>query len=80
MAFSESVIEQAWKKANGKCQCKRKTHSWHKKIRCNRILVLSNRGREGRGKWEPHHKVKTRGDILSNCEILCWDCHKATFS
>jgi 5-methylcytosine-specific restriction endonuclease McrA len=41
---------------------------------------LGNRGREGRGAWEAHHVNANGEDILSNCEILCWDCHKNTGS
>jgi len=76
MAFPESVVRQAWQKAGGKCECRRVTHGHSG--RCNKQLVWKNRGREGRGKWEAHHRVRSRGDTLSNCEILCWDCHSKT--
>jgi len=47
--------------------------------RCNKELLWENRGREaGRGAWEAHHRRSEGGDSLSNCEILCWVCHKAT--
>jgi hypothetical protein len=81
MAFSEEVVRQAWKRAGGKCECKRSLHS-HSNGRCSKELVFENRGREGgRGAWEAHHKVSVSaggGDTLSNCEILCWECHKKT--
>ena len=76
MAFPESVIDQAWKRSGGKCECKRTSHghaSPHGKQ-----LVKSNQGREGIGAWEAHHINANGGDVLSNCEILCWDCHKKT--
>jgi 5-methylcytosine-specific restriction endonuclease McrA len=45
--------------------------------------VWENRGREtGRGAWEAHHIVSQEAggeSTLSNCEILCWDCHSRTF-
>ena len=79
MAFSEETVKEAWKRARGKCECRRITHN-HQYVRCNKELVWENRGREtGRGAWEAHHKSSTGGDSLSNCEILCWDCHSKTF-
>lgn len=69
MAFSSSVLETAWKKASGQCE------------RCGKQLVWDNRGREGRGRWEAHHKTSVAADgsdSLSNCEILCFDCHVGT--
>lgn len=78
MAFSEETVEEAWKRAGGRCECRRTTHN-HSYVRCNKELVWENRGREtGRGAWEAHHRSSIGGDSLSNCEILCWDCHKAT--
>lgn len=77
MTFPAEVVEAAWKRAGGRCECRRKSHG-HRYVRCNKQLVWNNRGREGRGAWEAHHLVKGRGDTLSNCEILCWDCHSRT--
>ncbi len=34
-------------------------------------------------KWEAHHKVAVASggqDILSNCKVLCLDCHKKTYT
>ncbi len=78
MAFSEETIKKAWQRADGKCECRRKSHN-HLYGRCNKDLVWGNRGREDRGSWEAHHIDANGGDILSNCEILCWNCHKSTF-
>jgi len=78
VAFSQDVVERAWRRAGGKCECRRRTHG-HSYVRCNKQLVWSNRGREGRGKWEAHHVSVSGGDTLSNCQILCWEpCHKWT--
>ena len=77
MGFPIEVVEAAWKRAGGRCECRRKTHE-HYYGRCNKELVWENRGREGRGKWEAHHIVSGGPDTLSNCEILCWDCHSRT--
>jgi hypothetical protein len=75
MAFSDSILEQAWKRAGGKCECKRWTHI-HNVMRCGKELVFTNRGKEGQGRWEARRFDKTAGDTLSNCEILCADCYK----
>lgn len=77
MAFSDEVVASAWKRARGKCECTRIPHTNHYS-RCNKQLVWENRGREGRGAWEAHHRNSYGGDSLSNCEILCWKCHKKT--
>jgi hypothetical protein len=79
MAFPPTVIEQAWRRSGAKCECQRISHGHSG--RCNKDLVRENRGREGRGKWEAHHKQSggPDPDALSNCEILCWDCHSRTF-
>ena len=71
MAFSDLVISNAWKQAGGQCE------------RCKKQLVWENRGREGRGCWEAHHKTSVSvggSDYQSNCEIVCFDCHTKTRS
>lgn len=77
MAFSEETVLQAWRRAGGRCECRRTSHN-HLNIRCGKTLVWENRGREGWGAWEAHHINSNGGDDLSNCEILCWDCHSRT--
>ncbi len=68
MAFSLQTVQSAWNRAGGKCE------------RCGKQLVWENRGRSGRGCWEAHHKNTSKGDELSNCEIVCFDCHSNTGS
>lgn len=81
MAFSEETVKQAWQRSGGKCECRRERHEHHYK-RCGKDLVFANRGRDsGRGAWEAHHKTNVQSDgsdALSNCEILCWECHSKT--
>lgn len=81
MAFSEQTVTLAWRRSGGKCECTRALHD-HGYGRCNKDLVWENRGREsGRGAWEAHHRTSVESggsDNLSNCEILCWDCHSKT--
>ncbi|HKM50179.1 MAG TPA: HNH endonuclease, partial [Candidatus Bathyarchaeia archaeon] len=77
---SDSVIAQAWRRAEACCECRRITHKH--RVPCGVRLTWENRGREGRGAWEAHHIVSENAggaDTLSNCEILCWNCHSDTF-
>ena len=69
MGFSEAIKRQAFDNANKKCE------------KCGKQLVWGNYNEGERGAWEAHHKtaVSSGGkDILSNCMILCLDCHKKT--
>lgn len=72
MAFTQETVTTAFKRAKGKCEA------------CGKTLSFDNRGEEGAwGAWQAHHKtsVKSGGsDALSNCKILCLDCHKKTYT
>lgn len=76
MTFSDTCVAAAWQRAGGRCECERTTHGHSG--RCGKTLSWNNRGREGWGAWEAHHITAGGPDIASNCEILCWDCHKQT--
>lgn len=55
MAFSQSVVDEAWKRSGGYCECRRTNHG-HSYTRCHKQLVYENRGKTGqRGCWEAHH-------------------------
>jgi len=79
MAFDQSIIGAAWRRAGGRCECMLKVcgHSG----RCNKLLDPKN---EKVGmKWHAHHIVSQDAggdDTLSNCKILCVDCHENTHS
>ncbi len=78
--FSDDIIAQAWIRSGGQCECQR-GHG-HGSLRCSNMIVLGNRGRTGQGAWEAHHPTSVDAggdDSLSNCELLCWDCHRQTF-
>jgi len=80
MGFPSSVVEAAWKRSGGLCECRRERHTYHTG-RCNKQLGWENRGKDGyRGCWEAHHINAGGPDTLSNCEILCCQCHKDTGS
>jgi len=76
MAFPESVVKQAWDRSGGRCECRRTTHGHSG--RCSRTLLWPSRGKETSYGWEAHHINANGPDTLSNCEILCQDCHKKT--
>jgi 5-methylcytosine-specific restriction endonuclease McrA len=80
MAFSEEVVKKAWDRAGGRCECTRSIHGHTG--RCNTPLSWENRGRDTAcGSWEIRHRVSIQSggtDDLSNCEILCWNCHSKT--
>ena len=78
MAFSEETIKGAWSRSGGRCECRMRGHV-HTFSRCNKPLVLANRGKTVYGGWEAHHKAADAGDDLANCLILCSECFAAAF-
>ena len=80
MAFPQSVVDDAWERSGGKCECRRTTHGHNG--RCNNQLNYGSRGNDNSpGCWEAHHIVSVDSggsNTLSNCEILCCPCHKKT--
>jgi hypothetical protein len=42
MAFSEDIVEQAWKRSGGKCECKRWTHNHNYDPHSERLKCLYN--------------------------------------
>lgn len=76
MAFSEEVLEQAWQRSGGKCECQSPTHD-HGFLACDELLEWLNRSGPGMGAWEARHIVKVENggdDSLDNCEIRCLAC------
>ena len=76
MAFPDSVVDQAWNRSDGKCECTRTGHSHNRP--CNKDLFKAAREKETPLGWETHHIIAGGPDTLSNCEILCQNCHKQT--
>lgn len=77
-AFPQSVVDQAWERSGGKCECQRSTCGHSK--RCNKALYKGSRGLDSAMGWEAHHINSNGPATLSNCEILCQECHKNTGS
>ena len=76
--FPESIVEQAWVRSGGQCECEGTTHGHTG--RCNKILLKSFQGdRDISYGWEAHSITGSHLDTVSDCLILCWEpCHKAT--
>lgn len=79
MTFSQEIIDQAWSRASGKCECT--LNVCRHAGRCNKELDPQN-ATPGK-KWHAHHIVSLDAggpDSLSNCQILCIECHENTHS
>ncbi len=78
MAFPDDVVRQAWERAGGQCECRRRTHA-HFYTPCGKILIWQKRGQAAAGGWDAYKADVSMGEVLSNCEILCSDCHRGVF-
>ncbi len=68
--FSEAIIERAWARSGGICECEREGHNH--KGRCKNSLIKSHRGdRYSYFGWEAHSKSGYYLDSPDDCEILC---------
>jgi 5-methylcytosine-specific restriction endonuclease McrA len=79
MSFSDSVIEQAWKRSEGRCECDRASHGHG--LRCDHPIAYHARGMETDIGWEAHHNLAVAeggSDNLGNCQLLCQSCLKKT--
>lgn len=73
MAFLDETKRAAFTRSGGSCECRRKEHAhWG---RCNTRLTMATA--------EFHHITAQNvggSDGLSNCEVLCHECHVGTDS
>jgi hypothetical protein len=78
MPSSESILIQAWRRSEGKCECTKANHN-HEGGRCNAALLWTIReGKLDSGcvvAWKPILGMH----ILANCEIRCAACHGLEF-
>ena len=75
--FSEDIIEQAWARARGICECE---HEGHGHLgQCGKTLLKSFRGDKfSYFGWEANSKSGHHKDELTDCEIMCIDpCFEA---
>jgi 5-methylcytosine-specific restriction endonuclease McrA len=71
--FSELTKAQALRRSQGRCECTRLTHTHAG--RCAHAVSAATA--------HFHHKTASfvgGGDSLSNCEVLCVNCHRLTAS
>ncbi len=73
MAFSDQTVREAWRLAQGRCECQREGHGHTG--RCNRELRWERRGFLGEGGWQCR---SWNGEEPENCEVLCMECYGAT--
>ena len=74
MAFSEETKDAAFRRSGGFCECGRKEHK-HTFVTCGTTVTRTTA--------EIHHitaEIVGGSDGLSNCEILCHECHIGTDS
>jgi hypothetical protein len=68
--FSGELIEKAWIRSGGRCECVSTTHNHVGK--CYKMLLKSyRRDRKSEFGWEAHSISGLYLDSLSDCEILC---------
>jgi len=73
MPFPQSVKDDAYRRSGGRCECRRASHSHIS--RCSTTLTPRSA--------EYHHITAQSADGhdgLSNCEVLCVQCHRGTAS
>jgi hypothetical protein len=74
--FSEIIIERAWARCEGVCECEREGHQH--KGRCKNTLIKERRGdKYSYFGWEAHSKSGYFMDDVDDVEILCLEhCYK----
>ncbi len=72
---AENIIEKAWSRAGGHCECTSDSH-WHNG-RCNGIVIRSFRGEKNNTYgWEAYNKNGSCSEP-SDFEIYCAKCYSA---
>ena len=72
--FPLMVIEQAWQRARGQCECHHAVHGHH--IPCGRKLSFDKHSAQENEGWEVHVRNRDAAPTLDNCEVLCYRCYK----
>jgi hypothetical protein len=72
--FSNLIIQQAWTRSAGRCECVRGDHNHGS--RCNRALVWERRTGESKpGSWVADSKSGAFRPGAEDCTIVCWQCY-----
>ena len=78
MKFPEDIVEKAWERANGYCECTQILHEHDG--RCNRVLLDNKRGDKVHSfGWQAYSISGRYFNSVSDCKILCWDCYLKSF-
>ena len=81
MPFPLSIVEAAFTRSGGHCECRRETHSSHQFHPCHKSLIKDSWRSDGTGAWEAAHRTPAEAggsEALSNCEVLCLPCYRLT--
>ncbi|AII61211.1 hypothetical protein DMTZ50_1304 [Dehalococcoides mccartyi] len=70
-----NVVEQAWQRCGGKCECKDQSHA-HTYIRCNRKLIYENKDKPRIDGWKVVYLTGVAADTAENIRIYCHSCFK----
>jgi hypothetical protein len=74
--FSNMIVQQAWTRASGRCECASGSHQHAG--RCNRPLIWERRTGESKpGAWVAESKSRRFRPSADDCEIVCWNCYSA---
>ena len=76
--FSDELVEKAWNRSEGRCECDSRTHGHIG--RCLHALLKNRRGDRGSLYcWEAHSISGYHLNSDSDCKIYCWEpCHRLT--
>lgn len=76
MPFSNEIVDGAWKRSGGKCECTRPRHGHTG--RCNQPLQATAKADMASSYgWKVNSVSGVYKNLLADCEILCIKCFKA---
>ncbi len=78
--LTDDIVENAWTRAQGRCECAERSH--HHPSRCGKPLDWAQRGKATHAAaWEAlQNGPKTLGgwEAVNQTRILCWACYATT--
>jgi hypothetical protein len=74
MAFPEPLIQAAWRRSGGQCECTSDGHGHGK--RCGTRLLSTLQAAEGGAGRTASRRASWGTDVLANCEIRCTRCQR----
>jgi hypothetical protein len=73
MEFDSSVVQEAWRRAGSRCECRAPAHA-HGEELCKAQLGFPSRGKEGQWGWEARPIQQEGPQTAENCQIVCAAC------